>query len=494
MVIATERRWKKEKESVMRRGSALSILVVFQLFAVNVYAGDAASNPSGPVGAGEISTLETAHTVVDDFESYTDRFDIYDVWVDGITMGTNGSWAELATAPNDPVHGDSQGLWYYYDNEGAEHKAAFSEVMRPFVPPEDFVGNGEETLVMWFYGQAGNDLEPMWVVLADSNGVEKLSQYGDHGEDPNDILTEDWTQWSIPLDDFNGAGVDLSSVQTMFVGFGNRANPIPGGLGLVYFDDFRLYPPEYIVLEDFESYTPNPFFLYENWVDGVVDGITGSWVELTSFPDDAVHSGDYGMWYHYDNAGFECELPYSEASRVLDPAEDFTDEGEAALVIWFYGQASNDPESMWAVMTDSNGVDALSFYGALGEDPNDILKEQWIEWNIDLQDFAGAGVDLSSVASVGIGFGERDWAGQAQDHYGVVYFDDIRLYPVRCVEGHNGDVNGDCMVDYRDVERVANKWLEGADSTVDLNRDGIVSIPDFCVLGDHWFETVDMWP
>ncbi|MHC4499026.1 MAG: hypothetical protein ACYS21_07950, partial [Planctomycetota bacterium] len=41
--------------------------------------------------------------------------------------------------------------------------------------------------------------------------------------------------------DFND--VNLADVNKLHIGFGNRDNPVPGGKGIVYFDDIRLYIP-----------------------------------------------------------------------------------------------------------------------------------------------------------------------------------------------------------------------------------------------------------
>jgi hypothetical protein len=37
--------------------------------------------------------------------------------------------------------------------------------------------------------------------------------------------------------------VNLTDVNTIGIGFGDRSNPQAGGSGKMYFDDIRLYPP-----------------------------------------------------------------------------------------------------------------------------------------------------------------------------------------------------------------------------------------------------------
>ena len=51
---------------------------------------------------------------------------------------------------------------------------------------------------------------------------------------------DEWTEWTVSLQEFN---VDLTNVDTITIGFGNRTNPVAGGAGSMFFDDIRLYLP-----------------------------------------------------------------------------------------------------------------------------------------------------------------------------------------------------------------------------------------------------------
>jgi len=53
-----------------------------------------------------------------------------------------------------------------------------------------------------------------------------------------------WTEWKLNLQSFVAKGVNLTRVNTITIGFGDKTNPQPGGSGVVYFDDIRLYPPK----------------------------------------------------------------------------------------------------------------------------------------------------------------------------------------------------------------------------------------------------------
>ena len=82
---------------------------------------------------------------------------------------------------------------------------------------------------------ASNDPEPMYVAL---NGNAVVQH-----DNPNAALTNDWTQWNIDLTQFADQGVNLSNVNTITIGFGDKKNPQAGGSGSAYFDDIRLNRP-----------------------------------------------------------------------------------------------------------------------------------------------------------------------------------------------------------------------------------------------------------
>jgi len=84
-------------------------------------------------------------------------------------------------------------------------------------------------------GIISNAPESMYVVLNNSAVV--------YHEDPNASLIRDWTQWTVPLQEFADRGVNLTNVNSFGIGFGDRNNPQPGGDGTMYFDDIRLYRP-----------------------------------------------------------------------------------------------------------------------------------------------------------------------------------------------------------------------------------------------------------
>jgi hypothetical protein len=165
------------------------------------------------------------------------------------------------------------------------------------------------------------------------------------------------------------------------------------------------------------------------------------------------------MEYWYDSTATEREDGYSEATRALNL--NLTDNCEAVLALWFYGDPCNASESMWVVLGD--GVnEEISTYGTLGDDdPEDIKNAEWQPWYMDLGEFAAGGVDLSNVTSMSIGFGPRgSQVGTSPE--GIVFFDTVIVCEHLCLEEltKDTDLNRDCVIDWADLEILVADWLE----------------------------------
>jgi hypothetical protein len=87
-------------------------------------------------------------------------------------------------------------------------------------------------------GMLSNEAEPMYVTVGDGSGTAATVYH----DDPDATLLDTWTEWNIDLKEFGDVGVVLTDVSKLAIGFGGADNPQPGGSGLTYFDDIRLYP------------------------------------------------------------------------------------------------------------------------------------------------------------------------------------------------------------------------------------------------------------
>ncbi|MHC4155716.1 MAG: MBL fold metallo-hydrolase, partial [Planctomycetota bacterium] len=88
-------------------------------------------------------------------------------------------------------------------------------------------------------GIFANTAEPMYVAVADGAGAPAVVYH----DDPNATVTDTWTQWAIDVKEFADQGVNITDVDRIALGFGDRDNPQAGGSGTMYFDDIQLYRP-----------------------------------------------------------------------------------------------------------------------------------------------------------------------------------------------------------------------------------------------------------
>lgn len=255
---------------------------------------------------------------------------------------------------------------------------------------------------------------------------------------------------------------------------------------------------DHVVLDDFEAYNDSNNLIYETWIDGGWNW-TGSWIYLGIDPCEPIHGGTQSMRFDYYNNDPYLEN-YSEIevdTCDLQVDSDWTASGAKALTLYFYGDPNNDAsytEQMYVGLEDSGGASSYAEvrYGDYGEDMNDVKIPEWQEWNTTLQDFNDGGVNLTDVRKVYIGFGDRNnpQAGGS----GTVYFDDIRLYPPRCIAKYApaADFTGDCAVNFADIRTMAEEWLT-IGIKADLFEDNNVDFKDYAIMAEMWLEK-HLWP
>ncbi len=193
---------------------------------------------------GNVWSFETADFItVDDFESYNDLAEddpesnrIYLKWVDGFGTTTNGSvvgYADLSLTEHGNVHGGRTSMPYSFDNN-----LKYSEANLTLVYPRDWTEEGVGILSLWFNGNASNAAEPMYIILNGSAVV--------YHDDPAAAQAAEWTEWTIDLSaagGFASQGVDLTNVDSIGIGFGDKNNVKAGGSGEMLFDDIGLLRP-----------------------------------------------------------------------------------------------------------------------------------------------------------------------------------------------------------------------------------------------------------
>ncbi|HPC94981.1 MAG TPA: discoidin domain-containing protein [Sedimentisphaerales bacterium] len=85
---------------------------------------------------------------------------------------------------------------------------------------------------------AGNGAGQLYVTLEDASGKTATVS---HPAGAGAVFLAGWNEWAIPYSAL--AGVNLSRIEAMTIGVGNRTSPAAGGTGIVYIDDIGYGKP-----------------------------------------------------------------------------------------------------------------------------------------------------------------------------------------------------------------------------------------------------------
>ncbi len=332
--------------------------------------------------------------------------------------------------------------------------------------------------------------------VVNRSGAE-LTDYLGTGEDLADDAADLWIDgelgfWNYDILDDWASGNELELAGLFGVAYGSFDNFEIRDEAYVFIEE-----TDYRVIDDMESYNTNDnadvdaswiFYVFKDGLgDWACEGGPGNgsganlWCQ-TQF--DA--GGSKAMKFDYDNDGMvlnPCSViegnPVEEARDFLyskAKAErkdlpsgigpDWTLGGAKALRLYFHGDPNNIREPMFVELTDSSGGKATVAYGGdIDEDVNDINDASWRQWNIALQDFndGDTPVNLTDVNSIAIIIGD---GADEPNGSGIVYFDEIRLYPATCVlSKRSADfakadyVDDDCKINYLELDLMLNSWL-----------------------------------
>ncbi|MGA2093045.1 MAG: carbohydrate binding domain-containing protein [Sedimentisphaerales bacterium] len=216
----------------------------------------------------------------------------------------------------------------------------------------------------------------------------------------------------------------------------------------------------------------------------------------------SVHLNTDTNYVYNGNQSMQCSYQSGSEVRVntdnlpYQVKSDWTFAGAKGLELSFYGNSSNSILPIYVKLSDGIN-ERMVAYGLYGEDLNDLRVPQWHRWIINTRDFNTAGVDLMNVKYMYIGFGSGTGSGS-------LYFADIRLCkPESCLLSMRsadfarldfapaGNPCGDCVIDFQELDIIAQGWLTTPplDANADLNGDGIINFKDFAIFASMWLQT-----
>jgi len=364
--------------------------------------------------------------VLDDFEDYND-FEpdrLFDTWIDGWDVPENGSqvgYVEPPFAEQAIIHGGKQSMPFSYNNTGG---VAYSEAERTFATPQDWTVRGVGALSLWFRGypaSAGSFVEgPVGTYTMTASGADIFGTSDEFHfayktlAGPGSIIAK--VENVEKANESTKAGVmiretldpDSRHVFVFFRGeirFNSRidvggTSPGEGGTGVTYTAPYWLKLVRYL---------GGSFRAYQS-ADGSNWELLGTTQPILMADDVYI-----GLALTSHDAALTCEAKFSNVQTTGTVTGQWQSQDIGIL--------SNNPESMYVAVANSTGMPAVVYH----DDPGATQIDTWTEWNIPLTDFTGVNLRAINKLSIGVSDKNNPQAGGS----GVMYFDDIRLYPLR---------------------------------------------------------------
>jgi hypothetical protein len=370
------------------------------------------------------------YLVVDDFEGYNDLDTtdpnskrIFSVWTDGWNDPANGSVVGYGSPPfaeQTEVHGGGQSMPFFYNNDDVVN---YSQATRTLNYRRDWTEHDVELLSIWF------KWHPLYV-----------ADFTEFPEGTYTMKASGADIWNTS-DEFHFAYKELSGAGAIIARIDSVENSDPWAKAGVMIRD---------TLEADSRHAMTAVTagngVWFGWREAAGGGSLSTKQEGTAAPQwvrlerttgglvRAYYSSDGQTWTQLDVASVMMDMPVyiglaltshnAEAtceavfSNVSFPGTDVGPEWTDVDV----GILGNEPEPFYVTVSDSTGTSGTAVHA----DPNAVLRQDWAEWVVELETFAGPGVDLTDVNSISIGAGDRSGPGDGGS--GKMYIDEVRLY------------------------------------------------------------------
>ncbi len=371
---------------------------------------------------GEIWNFSTQeYQSIEDFESYTDKQgnEIFSFWVDGMTNSNgsivglypnaiNGTFCETTI-----IHGGRQSMPLEYNNIKTPY---YSEAERTFDTPQNWTGNGADTLALWYIGfptgfvDKGNNAFSVASTGTDIGGTadqfryvcKQLSGNGSITVKVDSLInTNAWAKAGVMVRETLEANSRRAhGVMTPGNGAAFERRETTGGASASV-NTSGLKAPYWVRL----TRTGNTF-KGERSPDGK------TWTQIGANQDVIMGPNVYiGLCVTSHSAGVYTTAEFSnlETTGTVTGAWQSLSIGVA--------QKSNTPDPLYVTIEDKAGKKKTIVH----PDPAAVTKNAWTQWRIVLSDLTG--INLTAVKKLTIGVGDR--ASPKAGGAGTLYLDDI---------------------------------------------------------------------
>ena len=445
-------------------------------------------NTDATISEGRIwSYTVSDYLLIDDFEDYNDYCDrIFYTYVDGWghsgdvacgvpPSGGNGTGSTVGYlsepyAEQTIVHGGKQSMPFEYLNDGSTGKALYSETERTFEFPQDWTRKGMKALSLWYQGRQGPPNSSSYDAVTDTHTLtartgdiwgnsdqfryvyKRLSGAGSIQAKVLDVTlgASGWTKVGVMIrEDLEPNSPHAFSMLTPPGRTALQHRPARAQRSnSAHSDEGKITYPYWVKIER----SGNNFTAYYSsngttWIPQPNDETLDPDTTASNPANFAMNSNVYiGLALTSNNVNATVQAQFSNVTTT----GTVTGQWQAEDI----GVTSNDAEQLYVAVEDSGGTVKVAEH----PNPNAVQLDTWQHWDIDLADFAP--VDLTKVKKIYIGVGNR--SDPKLGGGGMLYIDDIRLYAPRCFPSRakpEADFNSNCVVDYPDLQILADEWL-----------------------------------
>ncbi len=445
-------------------------------------------NDDGTMTTGRTWDFSIANYVlIDDMEDYNNFSPdtIWEAWADGFGNPSNGSQVGYDLGPTvdagefyverNTVRTGNQSMPLFYNNTGVTSEATLTLTGLK----RNWTRHDVQVLQLWYNGSPGSlgsfTEDPagtftMTAAGADIWGTADQFHYAWKmlngagsitAKIENLTETNTWTKAGVmirnTLDPNSANAMTLVAFNNSRVRLQYRGDAAGTSSGTGDVQNITILPRwlkiERTVMGDFVASHAND-----------VGGNPGTWEELASITV-AMNPNVYiGLALTSHSVGNQATAKFSNVSTTGTVTGAWQNQD--------IGIQSNDLEQMYVKITDGSGNEAM----VSNPDPNAVQMTGWNGWGeneegILLSDFVAdnPSIDLANVNTVTLGFGPPSGGD------GMVFIDDVRLYPSRCVADiakPAADLSNNCVVDVPDLQILSDDWLvSGYDVTATAATD-----------------------